>query len=137
MVCYSHLFKNFPQFVVIHTVKGYGVVNEAEVDVFPEFSCFFYNPMDVDKLISGSSAFSKSSLDIWKLLIHILFKPRRILSMLLLACETSDFVWYFEHCLALPCFGIGTKIDLSSPVAIVELSTFAGILSAVLHSIIF
>ena len=120
---------------MIHIVKGFSVVNEA--DVFLEFSCFSYNPVDVDKLISGSSAFSKSSLDIWKLLIHILFKPRRILSMLLLACETSDFVWYFEHCLALPCFGIGTKIDLSSPVAIVELSTFAGILSAVLHSIIF
>ena len=65
-VWYSHLFKNFPQFVVIHTVKGFRVVSEAEVDVFLEFSCFFYDPSDVDNLISGSSAFSKSSLNIWK-----------------------------------------------------------------------
>ena len=64
---YSHLFKNFSQFVVIHTVKGFTVVSEAEVDVFLEFSCFFYDPTDVDNLISGSSAFSKSSLNIWKL----------------------------------------------------------------------
>ena len=66
VVWYSHLFKNFPQFVVIHTVKGFRVVSEAEVDVFLEFSCFFYDPSDVDNLISGSSAFSKSSLNIWK-----------------------------------------------------------------------
>ena len=65
VVWYSHLFKNFPQLVVIHTVKGFTVVNEAEVDVFLEFSCFFYDPMDVSNLISGSSAFSKSSLYIW------------------------------------------------------------------------
>ena len=64
MVWYSHLFKNFPQFVVIHRVKGFGVVNKAEVDVFLELSCFFYNPTDVGNLISGSSAFSKSSLNI-------------------------------------------------------------------------
>ena len=64
MVWYSHLFKNFPQFVVIHRVKGFGVVNKAEVDVFLEPSCFFYNPTDVGNLISGSSAFSKSSLNI-------------------------------------------------------------------------
>ena len=70
MVWYSQLFKNFPQFVVIHTVKGFSIVNEAEVDVFPEFSCFFYNPMDVDKLISGSSAFFKTSLNIWKFSVH-------------------------------------------------------------------
>ena len=62
MVWYSHLLKNFPQFVVIHTVKGFGIVNKAEVDVFLEFSCFFYDPTDVGNLISGSSAFSKSSL---------------------------------------------------------------------------
>ena len=75
MVCYSHLFKNFPRFVVIHTVKGFGVVNKAEVDVFfLEFSCFFNDPMDVGNLISGSSAFSKSSLNIWKFTIHILLK---------------------------------------------------------------
>ena len=67
--------KNFPQFVVIHTVKGFRVVNEAEVDVFLEFSCFFYDPMDVGNLISGSSASSKSSLYIWKFSVHILLKP--------------------------------------------------------------
>ena len=68
MVWYSHLFKNFPQFVVIHTVKGFGVVNKAEVDVFLEFSCFFYDPVNVGNLITGSSAFFKSSLYIWDLL---------------------------------------------------------------------
>ena len=71
----SHLLKNFPQFVVIHTVKGFSVVNEAEVDVFMEFSCFFCDPMDVGNLISGPSAFSKSSLNIWKFLVHVLLKP--------------------------------------------------------------
>ena len=75
MVWYSHLFKNFPQFVVIHTVKGLSIVNEAEVDVFLEFSCFFYDPADVGNLISDSSAFSKSSLNIWKFLVHILLMP--------------------------------------------------------------
>ena len=65
VVWYSHLFKNFPQFVVIHIVKGFGMVNKAEVDVFLEFSCFFYDPEDVGNLISGSSAFSKTSLNIW------------------------------------------------------------------------
>ena len=75
MVRYSHLFKNFPQFVVIHTVSAFGIVNKAEVDVFLELSCFFNDPMDVDNLISGSSAFSKSSLNIWKFMVHILLKP--------------------------------------------------------------
>ena len=74
MLWYSHLLKNFPQFVVIHTVKGFSVVNEAEVDVFLEFSSFFYDPTDVGNLISGSSAFSKSSWNIWKFLVHILVK---------------------------------------------------------------
>ena len=71
----SHLFKNFPQFVVIHTVRGSGLVSEAEIDVFLELSCFFYDPVDVGNLISGSSAFSKSSLRNWKFTVHILFKP--------------------------------------------------------------
>ena len=75
MVCYSHLFQNFPQFVVIHTVKGFGVVNKAEIDVFLELSCFFDDPADVGNLISGSSAFSKSSLNIWKFIIRVLLKP--------------------------------------------------------------
>ena len=75
MVWYSHLFKNFQQFVVIHTVKGFSIVNEAEVDVFLKFSCFFSDLVDVDSLVSGSSAFSKSSLYIWEFSVHILLKP--------------------------------------------------------------
>ena len=74
MVWYSHLFQNFPQFVMIHTVKGFGIVNKAEVDVFLELSCFFDDSADVGNLISGSSAFSKTSLTIWKFMIHILLK---------------------------------------------------------------
>ena len=74
MVWYSHLFKNFPQFVVIHTVKGFSVVNETEVDVFLEFPCFLCDPVDVGNLISGTSAFSKSSLYIWKVSVHVLLK---------------------------------------------------------------
>ena len=73
MVWYSHLFKNFPQFVVIHTVNGFSIVNE-EVDVFLEFSFFFYDPTDVGNLVSGSSAFSKSSLNVWKFSVRILLK---------------------------------------------------------------
>ena len=75
VVWYSHLLKNFPQFVVIHIVKGFSVVNEAKVDVLLELSCFLYDPMDVGNLISGSSAFSKSSLDLWRFSIHVLLKP--------------------------------------------------------------
>ena len=75
MVWDSHLFMNFPQFVVIHTVKGFGVVNKAKVDVFLELSCFFDDPADVGNLISGSSAFSKSRLNIWKFTVHVLLKP--------------------------------------------------------------
>ena len=74
VVWYSHLLKDFPQFVVIHTVRGFGVVNKAEVDVFPEFSCFFNDLADVGNLISGSSAFSKSSLNIWKFTVPVLLK---------------------------------------------------------------
>ena len=72
---YSHLLKNFPQFVVIHTVEGFGLVNKAEVDVFLELSCFFCDPADVGSLISASSSFSKSSLNIWKFMVHVLLKP--------------------------------------------------------------
>ena len=72
MVWYSHLFKNFPQFVVIYTIKGFGVINKAEVDVFPVFSYLFDDSMDVGSLVSGSSAFSKSSLNIWKFTVHVL-----------------------------------------------------------------
>ena len=75
MVWYSHLFQNFPEFVVVHTVKGFGTVNKAEVDVLQELSCFFDDPMDVGNLIFGSSAFSKSSLTIWKFTVHVQLKP--------------------------------------------------------------
>ena len=75
MVWYSSLLKNFPQFVVIYTVKGFGIINKAEIDVFLELSCFFDDPTDVGNLISGSSAFSKSSLNIWKFIVHVLLKP--------------------------------------------------------------
>ena len=74
MVWYSHLFQNFPQFIVIHTVKGFGIVNKAEIDIFLELSCFFNDPVDVGNLISGSSAFSKTSLNIWNT-VHLLLKP--------------------------------------------------------------
>ena len=75
MDLYSHLFQNFPQFVVVHKFKGLSIVNEAEIDDFLEFPCFFYDPTDVDNLISGSSPFSKPSLYIWKLSVHIVLKP--------------------------------------------------------------
>ena len=75
VVWYSHLLKNFPQFVVIHTVKGFGIINKAEVDVFLELYCFFDDLVDIGNLISGSSAFSKSSLNTWKFMVHILLKP--------------------------------------------------------------
>ena len=93
MIWYSHLSKNFPQFVVIHTVEAFSIVKEAEVDVFLELSCFLYDPTDVGNLISGFSAFSKSSLNIWKFLVHILLSLAwRILSITLLACEISAIV---------------------------------------------
>ena len=83
--------KNFPQFIVIHTIKGFGIVNKAKVDIFLELSCFFDDLMDVGNLISGSSAFSKSSLNIWKFMVHILLKPG--LENFELACETNAIVW--------------------------------------------
>ena len=92
MVWYSHLFQNFPQFVVIYTVKGFGVINEA--DVFLELSCFFYDPTDVGNLVSGSSAFSKSSLYISKFTVHVLLKPGwENFEHYLLACKMSAIVW--------------------------------------------
>ena len=75
MVWYSHLFQNFPQFIVMNTVKGFGIVNKAEIDVFLELSSFFHNPVDVGNLISGSSAFSKTILNTWKFMVHVLLKP--------------------------------------------------------------
>ena len=87
MVWYSHLLKNFPQFVVIHTVKGFGIVNKAEINVFLELSCSFNDPVDVGNLISGSSAFSKTSLNIWKFLVDVLLKP-----------GLDNFEYYFAMC---------------------------------------
>ena len=75
VVWYSHLFQNFPQFIVIHTIEGFGVVNKAEIDVFLELSCFFDDPVDIGNVISGFSAFSKTSLNIWKFSVHVLLKP--------------------------------------------------------------
>ena len=93
MVWYSHLSQNFPQFLVIHTVKGFGIVNKAEIGVFLELSCFFDDPEDVGNLISGSSAFSKTSLNIRKFTVHILLKAGlENLSITLLACEMSAIV---------------------------------------------
>ena len=93
MVWYSHLFQNFPQCVVIHTGKGFGIVNKAEVDVFLELSCFFDDPTDDGNLISGSSTFPKSSLNIWKFSVHVLLKTAwRILSITLLVCGMSATV---------------------------------------------
>ena len=109
VVLYSHFLKNFPQFIVIHTVKGFGIVNKAKVDVCLEFSCFFYDPTDVGNLISGSSAFSKSSLYIWKFSVHILLKT-----------SLKDFEHYlasmWNECscgVVYTFFGIGMKTDLS------------------------
>ena len=111
VVWYSHLFKNFPQLIVIHTVKGFGIVNKAEVDVFLEFSRFFYDPVDVGNLISGSSAFSKSSLNIWRF-TYCWSLTWRILNITLPVCEMSAVVWLFQNCLTLRFFGIGVKTDL-------------------------
>ena len=93
MVWYSHVFQNFSQFIVMHTVKGFGIVNKAEIAVFLEPSCFFQDPVDVGNLISGSSAFSKTRLKIWKFMVHVLLKPGlEDLSITLLACEMSAIV---------------------------------------------
>ena len=92
MVWYSHLLKDFPQFIVIHTVKGFGIVNKAEIDVFLEF-CFFDDLADVGKLISGSSALSKTSLNIWKFTVYVSLKPGLANFEHLLACEVSATVW--------------------------------------------
>ena len=108
VVWYFHLFKDFPQFIVIHTVKGFGIVNKAEIDVFPELSCFFDDPADVGHLISGSLAFSKSSLNIWKFTVHVLLKPD-------LENFEHDFVSMWDECsceVVWVFFGIGMKTDI-------------------------
>ena len=134
MVLYSHLFKNFPQFVVINIVKGCRVVNEAEVDVFLELPCFLHEPITVRNLMCGSSAFSKPSLYIWKFLIYILLKP-----------TLKDFehnitsMWNKHNCMVVwtfflyfPSLVLEWKLTFSSPVATADFSKFAGILSAAL-----
>ena len=126
VVWHSHLFQNFPQFVVIHTVKGFGIINKAEIDVFLELSCFFHDPADVGNLISGSSAFSKTSLNIWTFTVHALLKPG-------LENFEHSFTSVWDECncvvvwafLALPFFGIGMKLTFSSPLATAQVSKFA------------
>ena len=115
MVWYSHLFKKFPQFLVIHTVKGFGIVNKAEIDVFLELSCFFHDPMNVGNLISGSSAFSKTSLNIWKFTAHVLLKPDLGIIYLIIPPQKPL-----------------EKGGFSIPAASAEFSKFAGILSVAL-----
>ena len=132
VVWYSHLFKNFPQFVVIHTVKGFSIVNEAEVNVFLEFPAFLYDPSDVVNLISDSSAFSKSCLYIWKFSVHVLLKPsledfEHYLASMWSECNCA-VVWTFFSI----AFLWEWKLTFSSPVVIVEFSKFAGILSVAL-----
>ena len=115
---------------MIHRVKGFGIVNKAEIDVFLELSCFFDDPVDVGNLISGSSAFSKSSLNIWKFTVHVLLKPGlENFEFILLVCEMSAIVQSFEHPLALPFFGIRMKTDLSCLVATAEFFKFVGVLN--------
>jgi len=107
----SHLFQNFPKFIVTHTVKG--LVHEAEVDAFLEFPCFLYNPANVGNLIPGSSAFSKTSLNIWKFTVHVLLKPGlENFEHYFTSMWDEWIVQYFEHSLALPFFEIGMKTDL-------------------------
>ena len=94
MVWYSDLFQNFPQFVVIHTIKGFGIINKAKVDIFLELSHFFNDPADVGNLDSGPYTISDSSLNIWKFMVHLLLKQScKILSITLLACEMNAIVW--------------------------------------------
>ena len=129
-VKYPHLLKHFPQFVVIHTVKDFNVVNKANVDFFLKFPCFLHDPVIVDNLTPGSSAFSKSSLYVWKFSVHILLKP-----------NLKDFEHYFAsmwHCTVIgtlwhcPSLVLEWKLAFSSPLASADFSKFAGIFSAAL-----
>ena len=100
MVWYTHLFQNFPQFIVIHTVKGFGIVNKAEIYVFLELSCFFDGRADVGNLISVSSAFSKTSLNIWKFMVHVLLKPgRKVMTNLDSILKSRDITLPTKVCL--------------------------------------
>ena len=135
VIWYSHLLQNFPQFNVIHTVKGFGIVNKAEIDVFLELSCFFDDSADIGNLVSGSSAFSKTSLNIWNFMVHVLLKPglenfehyfTSVWDECNCAVGSLSILW---HCLSL---GLEWKLTFSSPVATAEFSIFADILSAAL-----
>ena len=113
VVWYSHLFQNFLQFIVIHTVKGFGIVNKAEIDVFLELSCFFHDLADVDNLISSSFAFSETSLNIWKFTLRILLKPglenfEHYFTSMWDECNCAVISGFFR----LPFFGIGMKTDI-------------------------
>ena len=119
VVWYSHLFQNFPQFVLIHTVKGFGIVNKAEIDAFLEFSCFFYDLTDVGNLISGFSTFSKSSLNTWKFMVHVLLKPglenfEHYFASMWDECNLCASLNVLWHCLSL---GFEWKLIFSRPVA--------------------
>ena len=132
VVWYSHLLKTFPHFVVIYTVKGFGIVNKAEVDIFLELFCIFDDPMDVGNLISGSFAFSKFRLNTGNFSVHIVSKPglensEHYFASVWEECICS-LVW---HCLCLS-LGLEWKLTFSSPVATAEFSKFAGILNAAL-----
>ena len=134
VVWYSHLFQNFPQFIVIHTVKGFCIVKKAEIDIFLELSCFFDDLADVGNLISGSSAFSKSTLNIWKFTVCVLMKPsledfEYYFASMWDECNCAVVRTFFWHCLSLE---LEWKLTFSSPVATAEFSQFAGILSAAL-----
>ena len=131
---YSDLLKSFPQFIVIHTVKGFGIVNKAEIDVFLELSCFFHDPADVGNLISGSSPCSKTSLNIWKFMVHVLLKPglenfEHYFTSMWDECNCAVVWAFFGIALSL---GLEWKLTFSSPVATAEFSKFAGILSTAL-----
>ena len=129
VVWYSHLLKNSPQFIVIHTVKGFGIVNKAEIDVFLELSCSFNDPTDVGYYISGSSFISKTSLNIWKFMVHILLKPglenfEHYFASVWDECNCAVVWTFFDR--------LEWKLTFSSPVATAEFSKFAGILRAAL-----
>ena len=131
VVWYSYLFRNFPQFIVIHTVKGFGVVNKAEVDGFLELSCFYYDPTDVGNLVSGSSVFSKSSLNIWKFSVHVMLKLRlenfkHHFTSMWNECNCSSLS-IILHCLSLE---LEWKLTFCSPVVTAEFSKVVVILSA-------
>ena len=134
VVRYSHFFENFPQFFVMHTVKYFSIVNEAEVDVFLEFPFFFYDPKMLAIWSLVSSPFSKYSLYIWNLLVHILLKPslkgfEHYLASMWNEHNCIIVLTILWHC---PCLGLERKLTFSSPVANAEFSKFAGILSAAL-----